>query len=274
MRTGALNSVAMRCSTTSNCMGPTAASTGDPEVLRGEARDGGERDRPVWAWVTAIPRKKTPEQTRAQARWSRCAASIPACTLKTNALNGASTARSAPPRPLGGSRRGRQLHERAQQLRDADVRDGGGEEHRRRLTGEEGVLVVVGPVRREELVLLHGGVPNVAVRLQRRTRVEPLLRSPRRTPGGSLVADVPAAPAVEHAPEVTRDAHRPGQGGGPQADPLLDLVPELEGVAPGPVPLVDHDDHGDATETADLEEPQGLGSSRLAATTRLMTWSS
>ena len=44
--------------------------------------------RPVRAWVTTMPRSNTPEQMRMKASRSRCAVSMPACTLNTNALNG------------------------------------------------------------------------------------------------------------------------------------------------------------------------------------------
>ena len=54
------------------------------------------------------------------------------------------------------------------------------------------------------------------------------------------------------------DADRPGQGSGPQADLLLDLVHELEGVEARPVPLVDDGEDRDAAVRADLEELEGL----------------
>ena len=55
--------------------------------------------RPVCACTATIPRSKTPEHTRAKATRSRWLVSIPACTLNTNALNGAATSRTCRGRP-------------------------------------------------------------------------------------------------------------------------------------------------------------------------------
>ena len=52
--------------------------------------------RPVRALVTDMPRSKWPEQMRANAMRSRCDGSMFACTLNTNALNGAARGRDAP----------------------------------------------------------------------------------------------------------------------------------------------------------------------------------
>jgi hypothetical protein len=52
--------------------------------------------RPLRAWVTTMPRSKTPEQIRMNASRSRCAVSMPACTLNTKALKGSVSARVEP----------------------------------------------------------------------------------------------------------------------------------------------------------------------------------
>ena len=60
-----------------------------------------------------MPRSNLPEHTRAKAIRSRCAGSMPACTLKTNPQNGASTGRAGRRRRpgVGG---GRELDQRVQ----------------------------------------------------------------------------------------------------------------------------------------------------------------
>jgi len=59
--------------------------------------------------------------------------------------------------------------------------------------------------------------------------------------------------------EVAGDADRPGDRGRAQAGALLDLVEQLQGLAAGPVPLVDERDDRDAAVPADLEQLHGLG---------------
>ncbi len=51
---------------------------------------------PVCACWTTMPRSNSPETTRMNARRSRCAASMPACTLNTTAENGSEVSRGAP----------------------------------------------------------------------------------------------------------------------------------------------------------------------------------
>ena len=75
--------------------------------------------------------------------------------------------------------------------------------------------------------------------------------------GAGELDEVPG-PAVEHPLEVSGDADRPRQGSGPQPDPCVDLVHQFQGMAPGPVPLVDHRDDRDPTVLTHLEQLQRL----------------
>ena len=85
-----------------------------------------------------------------------------------------------------------------------------------------------------------------------------LFRCRRGAARGAGEADEHPGPAVQHALEVSGDAHRPRQRCGPQADAFVDLVHQLQGVSPRPVPLVDDGDDRDAPVLADLEQFQGL----------------
>jgi hypothetical protein len=52
--------------------------------------------RPVAACVSTMPRSKRPEQTRTNAMRSRCARSMPACTLNTRPESGVVNGRGSP----------------------------------------------------------------------------------------------------------------------------------------------------------------------------------
>ncbi|SLH73446.1 Uncharacterised protein [Mycobacteroides abscessus subsp. abscessus] len=60
------------------------------------------KGRPVWACVTTMPRSNSPETMRMKASRSRCAVSMPACTLNTTALNGSVVWRGTPSTSLRG----------------------------------------------------------------------------------------------------------------------------------------------------------------------------
>ena len=93
---------------------------------------------------------------------------------------------------------------------------------------------------------------------------QPLLGSPGGATGGAGVLHELARTAVQDAPEVAGLADRPGEGSGTELDLLLDEVHQLERRQPGTVPLVDHRDHRDAAQRADLEELEGLRLEPLA----------
>src|SRR5690606_5024414 len=101
---------------------------------------------------------------------------------------------------------------------------------RRRTPGAVGPEVVVGTVGAEQLVALDGLVPDVALGGRRLRGREVLLGRAGGPTGRTGVADVAAGAPIEHAPEVARDADRPGERSGAQADALLDLVQQCERV--------------------------------------------
>ena len=180
---------------------------------------------PVWACVTTMPRSNTPETMRMNARRSRCAVSIPACTLNTTALNGSVTSRGLPlmsSRPRGG---GANSTQGVEDLADTEVEHRGREDHRGRLAGEEHLLVVVLAAAREQFALLGGGRPTRRPRVgERRVGVHELFGGDLRAACGTGEADVLACLTVlaasQQAAEVAGDADGPVQGSGRQADAL------------------------------------------------------
>ena len=159
----------------------------------------------------------------------------------------------------------REVEQQVQQLRDAEVLQGRGEHDRRRLPGQEALLVVVGVVEGEQLVLLDRARPTACASCSSTSSERhPLLGGPGGATGGAGVLHELARTAVQDAAEVAGLADRPGQRGGTQLDLLLDEVHQLERRQPGTVPLVDHRDHRDAAQRADLEELEGLRLEPLA----------
>jgi hypothetical protein len=155
-------------------------------------------------------------------------------------------------RPRG--RGGREREQRVEQLVDAEVEHRRAEQHRRRDAAEERRLLVHLAHGAEQLALLDRRLPVLGLLLRRDVGRQPLLRGDGRPAGGAGEADEVAALAVEHALEVTGDAHRPGQRGGLEAGAVADLVHELERLEAGAVPLVDDGDDRDAAVLADVEQ--------------------
>jgi hypothetical protein len=123
---------------------------------------------------------------------------------------------------------------------------------------------MVGLVEGEQLVLLDRIAPHQCVVRVDLAGAHPALRGPRGAPGRAGVLHELARTPVQHAAEVTGLADRPGQGRGPELDLLLDQVHQLEGGETGAVPLVDHRDHRDASQSTDPEELECLRFEPLA----------
>ena len=130
-----------------------------------------------------MPRSNRPEQTRTKAMRSRWERSMLACTLNTNAENGASSGRGLPSTSARGVGGGREVDDRVEQHAHAEVGERRAEEHRRRLAGEERLQVEVGADRVEQVELVVGRLgPRVALlgRGPRRRRRPP--RAPSVAP--------------------------------------------------------------------------------------------
>ena len=159
---------------------------------------------------------------------------------------------------LAGGRCGGQAAHRLQQRPDPEVRQRRAEQHGGAGAGGEGLRVEDGADLVQQRQLLYGGLPRPAL-LTCRPLGRDVLRD--RAPGSAGRPVEPgerARRAVDEAAEVARDADRPVQRGRAQADPLLDLVQQFEGLAAGTVPLVDEGDDGDAAVAAHVEQLQRL----------------
>ena len=158
------------------------------------------------------------------------------------------------PRP----RRAAELHHRVEQVAHARVAERGPEEDRRGDPAAEVLVVVVGADAAQQVELVAQPVAH-----DRRQALvgAPVVHGLLR--GGDAVAHpaerLERAGAPVHQAEVGALVHhRPCRRRGPQPDLALDLVEQLEGVAPRPVELVDERDDGRSARAADLEELQGL----------------
>ncbi len=163
-------------------------------------------------------------------------------------------------------RGGRQPPHGLQQRPDAEVGQRRPEQHGRAHPGAEGVHVEDGADLVEQLQLLQGGPPGVALLAGRPLGGHPLLDRAGRAAGGAAEPGERAVRPADEAAEVARGADRPGQRGGAQPDALLDLVQQFERLASGPVPLVDERDHRDAAVPAHVEQLERL---RLQALRRV-----
>src|SRR5699024_4657737 len=123
-----------------------------------------------------------------------------------------------------------------------------GEDHRARLAGQVQLLVVVLAHRGEELGLLDGGLPHVALAFGGGRGVVVLLRGDGGAAGGArevyVLLGLAVLTAAQQPAVVAGDAHGQEQGGGHQADLLGDLVQQLQRCPARTVPLVDHRDDG------------------------------
>ena len=137
---------------------------------------------------------------------SRWALSMLAWTLKTNPAKGASSGPWLAVHVLAGRGRRDLVDDGVEQQPDAEVGQRRTEEHRRGLTGQEQLLVVVGSL--EEVELVGGGGPRVALVDRGTFGVHQLLRCLGGPPGGAGEANELVGPAIDHATEVTGDARR------------------------------------------------------------------
>ena len=214
--------------------------------------------RPVAACVSTMPRSKRPEQTRTNAMRSRCARSMPACTLNTSA----GERRDERPRVavgvLAGFGGGREVDQRVQEAPDPDPlqrraeQDGGGDAR------DEVLLVEPGADLGQQRQLVRGAPPRVRLLGGGLVRRHDLDLAAGGAAGRARVAAQLAGLHLQHAAQVARDAERPGDRHGPQPDRLLHLVEQLEGFAAGAVPLVDERQHGDLAGAADVEQLERL----------------
>ncbi len=151
-----------------------------------------------------------------------------------------------------------QLGQHVEQLVDAEVERGGGEQHRARRAVAECLGIEVGVVGAEQFRFLDRGVPVHARGVVGLVRVDVLLGGCRGATCGAGEADVGSGAAIQHALEVARDADGPRQRRRLESDTRLDLVDQLQRVPARPVPLVDHRDDRDAAVTAHLEQLERL----------------
>ena len=196
---------------------------------------------PVRSQVTTMPRSNRPEQTRAKAMRSRWGGSMLACTLNTNAENGASRCAGLAVDVGAGVGVGSEVDDGVEQLAHAEVGERRTEEHGRRLAGEERLA---GRSRRRRR---RAGRSSSVACGPRRALLRRGSRSASTTSSGASCA--PRAVRVKRVNSPVRrsitprksprDADRPRDRRGAQADLLLDLVEQLERLAAGAVALVE-----------------------------------
>ena len=169
-----------------------------------------------------------------------------------------------------GARRGGKAQELLEEGLHAKVGERRAKERRRELAAGDRIQVklVSGTIQELDVVhqvavvllaneLVHGGVAQLGLNLR------------------DLLSGVGAAVALEgndasglavkDSAEVAAGANGPVHGIRPDAQDVLDLLHELEGVSRVVVELVDEGEDGDVPECADLEELLGLGLDALCA---------
>ncbi len=156
--------------------------------------------------------------------------------------------------------RGRERHERVEQLAHAEVEHGRAEEHRRRRAREEELVVEVVARRAQQVVLLHRVGPRRAEQLLGLVGAHPRRRSASVAPPGVRV-NWTKSPVAQSSTPWKSPATPTGQvsGIGCRSIRVRQLVHDRERVEAGPVPLVDDGDDGHAAGAADLEELERLG---------------
>ena len=215
--------------------------------------------RPVAAWVSTMPRSNRPEHTRTNAIRSRCAGSMLACTLNTRPENGASTGRGS---PLTSSRAdGGGANEVTASSRRRTPKFGSAAPNSTGLvTPARNVsMSTAGPYTSSSSASSSCAAAYAAPsRISARRRIQHRLQGPPGPARGPLEGDVLAGGPLDQPAEIAGHPDRPVHRGRVQADPLLDLVEQLQRLAAGPVPLVHERDHRHAPAAADVEQLQRL----------------
>lgn len=157
--------------------------------------------------------------------------------------------------PRGGP--GRDVDEQIQEPAHAEVADRRAEQHRgRRRRGEPGEVELA--ARGEQQVrFLAGAQPVIAELGFRLGRVQLEVGRAAAARRGLIPDDV-ALGEIERPAQLPGLPDRPGHGHRGEPDPVGQLVAQGQGVATGPVPLVDERDHGDSPVPADVEQLQRL----------------
>ena len=197
---------------------------------------------------------------------SRCARSMPACTLNTRPESGVVERARLALGVLAGFGGGREVDQRVEQPPHAEALQRRAEEHRRGDAREEVLLVVRGADLGEQRELVGGAPPGVRLLDGGPLRRHDLDLAAGGAARGAGVAAQLARLDLEHAAQVARDPERPGDRHGAQADRLLHLVEQLQRLAARAVPLVDERQHGDVAGAADVEQLERL---RLEALRRV-----
>ena len=182
-----------------------------------------------------------------------------ACTLKTNPENGESRGRTSPLAsrrgPGGGTRSttaSRSL--RTPKLVSADPKKVGVDWAPRNSSSSSSA-----PTSSSSASSSTAVGPGLALLGLGPVGLDDLLGRLGGTPGHAGEAGEEPVAAVDDAPEVAGDAHRPGHRRGDQVDLGLDLVEQLERLAARAVPLVDEGQQGQLPLPAHVEQLQGLG---------------
>src|SRR5262249_52933744 len=149
------------------------------------------------------------------------------------------------------------LDERLEELREPEVGDGAAEEHRRHLAAGQASRIegVAGGVEQLDVI---AQLPR-ALLLDR--PLEPRRAEGARAHGGDLRAvrheleeEHLARLAVVDPPELAANDDRPGDRVDTDPEDLLDLADEVEGIASGPIELVDEGEDWHLPHLADAEE--------------------
>ena len=134
-------------------------------------------------------------------------------------------------------------------------------ENRGELTGVHQLHVEVGASPLQQLQFLQGlsqelrlHGPRIASLLHREQLFLALAAAL-----GALKQDHVMAAAIDHAAKAVATADRPVHRPAGQAQLLLDLIEQLQGLAPRPVHLVDEGEDRDAPHAAHLKQFAGLG---------------
>jgi hypothetical protein len=158
-----------------------------------------------------------------------------------------------------GHRRRRQLDDAVEQRADPEVGERRTDEHRRLHAGQEQIGVDRTSHALEERHLVPCGPPRfTAGPASGVLGIDDLLDRSGGPVRSAPVAQEATGPPVDQAPEVTGDADRPGHRHRLDVEPCLDLVEELQPVAPRPVPLVEEREQGHVARPAHLEQLERL----------------
>ena len=181
--------------------------------------------------------------------------------MKTNAEKPGASAGRCPDRVVRAQGRRREIDEGVEEGLDAEVGHRAAEEDRRQLAGEKRLSLERSrrDVEQRDL-LLEVRVRAFAQRFDERAIVEVGVQR-GGAPGATVRAlelKQAAQPAIEDAGEGRPGADRPVDGRAGDAEHALDLVEQLQRLAPETIHLVDERDDGHAAHAADLEQLDGL----------------